>query len=83
MTAESQNFGAVLNKLAVEQNVIRPYVDQIQTDLVSAMSDTATAIDGEDTESNIAAAAATTALPLVRAIVDELAQYTTAGTPTL
>ena len=42
MTAESQNFGAVLNKLAVEQNVIRPYVDQIQTDLVSAMSDTAT-----------------------------------------
>ena len=82
MTAESQNFGAVLNKLAVEQNVIRPYVDQIQTDLVSAMSDTATAIDGEDTESNIAAAA-TTALPLVRAIVDELAQYTTAGTPTL
>ena len=62
--------------------MIRPYLDQIQTDLVSAMSDTATAIDGEDTESNIAAAA-TTALPLVRAIVDELAQYTTAGTPTL
>ena len=82
MTAESQNFGAVLNKLAVEQNVTRPYVDQIQTDLVSAMSDTATAIDGEDTESTIAAAA-TTALPLVLDIVDELAQYTSAGTPTL
>jgi len=62
--------------------VIRPYLDQIQTDLVSAMTDTATAIDGTDTESNIAAAA-TTALPLVRAIVDELVQYATAGTPTL